>query len=59
MMPLWGHNFPLLALAVLTCLSLVGNGPVCSWLALLSPLFYEPAWRYLESESEVAQSFVL
>ena len=57
-MPLWGHSCPLLALAALTCLSEAGEGDglACSRLALLSPLFYEPAWRYLESESEVAQS---
>ena len=45
MMPLWGHNFPLLALAVLTCLSLVGDGPAHSQLALVSPLFNERAWQ--------------
>ena len=44
MMPLWGHNCPLLALAALTCLSLAGDGPVHSRLALLSPLFCEQAW---------------
>ena len=43
-MPLWGHNCPLLALAALTCLSLAGDGPVHSRLALLSPLFCEQAW---------------
>ena len=41
MMPLWGHDCPLLALAALACLSLEGNGPACSRLALLSPLFCE------------------
>ena len=35
------------ALAVLACLSQAGDGPVCSWLALLSPLFCEWAWRCL------------
>ena len=36
MKPLWGRNCPLLALAALACLSPEGGeGPVCSWLALL------------------------
>ena len=42
-MPLWGRDWPLLALAALACLSPAGDGPVCSRLALLSPLFCEPA----------------
>ena len=46
-MPLWGRDYPLLALAALACLSLVGDGPVHSWLALLSPLFCEWAWQCL------------
>ena len=46
-MPLWGHNCPPLALAALACLSLAGDGPVCSQLALLIPLFCEQAWRCL------------
>jgi len=45
MMPLWGCDCPLLALVALTCLSPAGDGPVCSQLALLSPLFYEWAWQ--------------
>ena len=44
-MPLWGSNYPLLALAALACLSPVGDGPVHSRLALLSPLFCERAFR--------------
>ena len=44
-MPLWGCNCPLLALAALACLSLVGDGQVRSRLALLSPLFCERAWQ--------------
>ena len=44
-MPLWGRNYPLLALAALACLSPVGDGPVHSRLALLSPLFCERAFR--------------
>ena len=44
---LWGHDCPLLALAALPCLSLAGDGPVCSRLALVSPLFCEHAWRCL------------
>jgi len=43
-MPLWGCDCPLLALAALACLSPEGDGLACSWLALLSPLFCEPAW---------------
>ena len=46
-MPLWGHDCPLPALAALTCLSPVGDGPVHSWLALLSPWFCERAWWWL------------
>ena len=46
-MPLWGGNCPLLALAALACLSLVRDGPVCSQLALLSPLLCERAWQWL------------
>ena len=42
-----GLRLPLPAVAALTCLSPVGDGPVCSRLALLSPLFCERAWRYL------------
>ena len=56
MMPLWGRNCPLLALAALACLSPAGDGPVCSRLALFSPLFCERAWQCLESESKVTQS---
>ena len=40
-MPLWGCNCPLLALAALACLSVVGDGLVHSRLALLCPLFCE------------------
>ena len=47
MMPLWGHNCPLLALAALAPLSLAGDGPVCSRLALFSLLFCEQAWQCL------------
>ena len=47
MMTLWGHNFPLPALAALASLSLAGDGLVHSWLALLSPLLCEKAWRCL------------
>ena len=46
-MPLWVRDCPLLALAALTCLSLAGDGPVCSRLALLTPLFCEKAWQCL------------
>ena len=46
-MPLWACNLPLLALAALASLSLAGDGPVRSWLALLSPLLCEKAWRCL------------
>ena len=42
-----GPRLPLPALAALVCLSPAGNGPVCSWLALLSPLFCEWAWQCL------------
>ena len=38
---------PFLALDALACLSLAGDGPVCSLLALLGPLFCEQAWRCL------------
>ena len=38
---------PLQALAALACLSPAGDGPVRSWLVLLSPLFCEQAWRCL------------
>ena len=38
---------PLLALAVLACLSAAGNGPVHSLLALLSLLLCERAWQCL------------
>ena len=40
-------QLPLQALASLSRLHLVGDGPVCSRLALLSPLFCELAWRCL------------
>ena len=46
-MPLWRCNCPLPALAVLACLSPVGDGPACSRLALVSPLFCERSWRCL------------
>ena len=46
-MPLWGRDFPLPALAALASLSLAGDGLVHSWLALLSPLLCEKAWRCL------------
>ena len=39
MMPLWGHDCPLPALAALACLSPAGDGPFCSWLALSSVQF--------------------
>ena len=42
-----GLQLPLPAVAALTCLSPVGDGLVCSRLALLSPLFCERARRYL------------
>jgi len=47
MMPLWGRDCPLPALAALACLSLAGDGLVLSQLALLSPLFCEQAWQCL------------
>ena len=47
MIPLWGCNCPLPSLAALTSRSLAGDGPVCSWLPLLSPLFCEKAWQCL------------
>ena len=43
-MLLWDCNYPLPALAALACLSLIGDGPVRSPLALLSPLSCERAW---------------
>ena len=43
-MPLWGLDCSLPALAALACLSLAGDGPVRSPLALLSPLSCERAW---------------
>ena len=46
-MPLWGRDCPLPALAALAYLSLAEDGLVCSQLALLSPLFCEWAWRCL------------
>ena len=46
-MPLWGCDCPLPALAALACLSPAGDGPICSQLGLLSPLFCERAWQYL------------
>ena len=46
-MPLWGRDCPFPALAALACLSLAGDGPVCSRLALLTPLFCEKAWQCL------------
>ena len=46
-MRLWGCDLPLLALAALASLSLSGDGPVHTWLALLSPLLCEKAWRCL------------
>ena len=52
MMPLWGRDCPLLALAALACLSPAEDRPVHSLLALLwyalSPLFYERAWQCLK-----------
>ena len=45
-----GADCPLLALAALACLSPAGDGPVHSWLALLSPLFCEQAWQCLRLE---------
>ena len=47
MMPLWCCDCPFLALAALTPLSLAGDGLVCSWIPLLSPLFCEQACRCL------------
>ena len=46
-MPLWCCDCPFLALAALTPLSLAGDGLVCSWIPLLSPLFCEQACRCL------------
>ena len=42
-----GADCPLPALAALLCLSPVGDRPVYSRLALLSPLFCKWAWRCL------------
>ena len=47
MMPLWGCNCLLLALAALALLSLAGDGPVCSQLPLFTPVFCEHTWRCL------------
>ena len=47
MTPLWGHSCPPLALAALDPLSLAGDGPARSRLALLNPLFCEQAWQCL------------
>ena len=47
MMPLWGRDCPLLALAALALLSLAGDGPVFSQLPLLTPVFCEHTWRCL------------
>ena len=44
---LWSRDCPLLALAALACLSLAGDGPVRSRLALLIPLFCGCAWQWL------------
>ena len=44
LMPLWGHDCPLLDLAALAPLSFAQDGLICRWLALLSPLFCEQAW---------------
>ena len=44
-MPLWCRDYPFLALAVLAFLLLEGDGPACSQLALLSPLFCAQAWQ--------------
>ena len=52
-MPVWGRDCPLPALAALTSLSPAVDGPVHSLLALLSPLFYELAWRCLSKVSKV------
>ena len=46
-MPLWGCDCPLLALAALAFLSLAGDGPVCSQLLLLTPVFCEHTWQCL------------
>ena len=46
-MTLWGCDCPLPALAAFACLCLAGDGPECSQLALLSPLFCERAWQCL------------
>ena len=47
-MPFWAHNYPLPALAALACLSLAGDGPVGSQLALLIPLLCERAYLCLK-----------
>ena len=47
MMRLWGRDCTLPALAAPSCLPPAGDGRVRSWLALLSPLFYEQAWQCL------------
>ena len=47
MMPLWGCDCPLLALAALALLSLAGDGPVCSQLPLFMPVFCEHTWQCL------------
>ena len=44
LMPLWGHDCPLLDLAALAPLSFAQDGLICRWLALLSPLFCRQAW---------------
>ena len=46
-MPLCDRNCPLLPLSALAYMSLVEDGPVCSQLALLRPLFCEWAWQCL------------
>ena len=48
-MPLWGCDCPIPALAALACLSLEGDEPVHSRLALVNPLFCERAWRCLRA----------
>ena len=53
-MPLWGHDCPLPALAALACLSLEGDGLVCSWLVLFSTLFCVQAWWCLRAFRMVA-----
>ena len=46
-MSLRGRDCLLPALAAFACLCLAGDGPECSQLALLSPLFCERAWQCL------------